>query len=415
MKILLVTEKYWPEVGAAPSRLENLAEGLKECGCEVDVLTALPNYPQGRIFDGYRGKLYKSEEHKGVNLFRYWIYATVSSNPLSRIINMFSFGIVIWLFALRFKLIKEYSYIIIQTPTLVAASSAMFLFKKIFHKKCILNISDIWPLTAVDMGVMQQSSWSYRFMSCLERFLYKNADGIMGQSEEILNYVEWKVNNSKESSPTLDIWESKIWKKNRKLFLYRNLQRYNIEIKCKERKEPLKFVYSGLLGVAQNVYGLVENIPWKTLNVEFHIIGGGKQMEEINRFISEHPDCNVFVHGFVPKEEIPERLRDMNVSIVPLVTRIRGAFPSKIFDLLPQGIPVLFCGEGEGATFIKENEVGYASVPGDYMSLIDNIKIMISMSDEEYNKMSNRCIKVSQEELDFNKQMHDCYNWFMCL
>ena len=52
MRILLVAERYYPEVGAAPSRLTNMAEGLRQQGAEVDVLTSLPNYPKGKIFDG---------------------------------------------------------------------------------------------------------------------------------------------------------------------------------------------------------------------------------------------------------------------------------------------------------------------------------------------------------------------------
>ena len=73
MKVLLVAERYWPEVGAAPSRLANMAEGLKAQGCEVDVLTSLPNYPTGKIFNGYRGCVSKHAVHGGVDLFRYWI------------------------------------------------------------------------------------------------------------------------------------------------------------------------------------------------------------------------------------------------------------------------------------------------------------------------------------------------------
>lgn len=107
MKILLVTERYWPEVGAAPSRLANMAEGLKNLGNDVDVLTSLPNYPKGRIFDGYRGRICKEESRNGVNLIRYWIYATVSKSPIARILNMFSFAIMIWLFAFRRKLIRS--------------------------------------------------------------------------------------------------------------------------------------------------------------------------------------------------------------------------------------------------------------------------------------------------------------------
>ena len=56
MKILIVSFYYSPELGAAPSRITNMAEGLKSQGAEVDVLTSLPNYPQGQIFEGYRGR-----------------------------------------------------------------------------------------------------------------------------------------------------------------------------------------------------------------------------------------------------------------------------------------------------------------------------------------------------------------------
>ena len=189
MKVLLVAERYWPEVGAAPSRLANMAEGLKKQGCEVDVLTSLPNYPKGKIFDGYRGCLSKHEVHGDVNLFRYWIFATVSRNPVFRILNMYSFAIMIWLFAFKRKRIKSYDCVIIQTPTLVVAKSAMKLFKGLYGKKCALNVSDIWPLTAVDMGAMKKCSRSWKYMAGLEKYLYKKSDGVLGQSEEILNHI----------------------------------------------------------------------------------------------------------------------------------------------------------------------------------------------------------------------------------
>ena len=95
MRILLVTERFWPEVGAAPSRLANMAEGMMAEVNEVDVFTSLPNYPKGKIFDGYRGSFSKKETYKNINLFRYWIYATTSRNPIARVLNMFSFAFII--------------------------------------------------------------------------------------------------------------------------------------------------------------------------------------------------------------------------------------------------------------------------------------------------------------------------------
>lgn len=416
MKILLVAERYWPEVGAAPSRLANMAEGLKRQGCNVDVLTSLPNYPKGRVFEGYRGCVSKREVRNDVDVFRYWIYATVSRSPVARVLNMFSFAVMIWLFAFKRKRIKGYDCVIIQTPQLVVAASAMRLFKGLYGKKCVLNVSDIWPLTALDMGAIAKDSRSYRFMEKLERYVYRKADGVLGQSEEILNHVRCKMLEVRGEVSGLDpdseeVLGSKMWQEDKRLFLYRNLQTYQMDCNHKTKGYVLKLVFSGMLGVAQDVAGIVKNVPWKELGVEFHIFGGGKQYDEIVAWCKAHPDSGVTAHGFVPKEEIAGRLASMDASIVPLATRIRGAFPSKVFDILPQGLPILFCGGGEGAQFVSSYEVGYVSTPGDYVALIENIKKLRDMSDADYEAMSTRCITLSKQELDFEKQMTACHEW----
>ena len=90
MRVLIVSFYYEPEIGAAPSRITNLAKGLKEQGVDVDILTCLPNYPQGRIFDGYRGRFSMQDNIDGINIYRYWTYATVSKNAIKRVLAMFS-------------------------------------------------------------------------------------------------------------------------------------------------------------------------------------------------------------------------------------------------------------------------------------------------------------------------------------
>ena len=132
MKTLIVSFYYFPELGAAPSRITNMAEGLQKEGMEVDILTCLPNYPKGKIFDGYTGKFYLSEKLNGINIFRYWTFATVSKNPLLRILNMLCFSFLLWCFAWKRKRINSYDTIIIQSPPIMVAYSAMVLFKKIF-------------------------------------------------------------------------------------------------------------------------------------------------------------------------------------------------------------------------------------------------------------------------------------------
>ena len=391
MKILLVSFYYRPEIGAAPSRIANMADGLRRQGCVVDVLTCLPNYPKGKIYEGYCHRAYIREQEKSGDIYRYWTYATVSKNPILRAWGMCSFSVMMWAFAFKAKTIRSYDLVIVQSPPLFVSTSAILLFKCLYKKKMILNVSDLWPLSAVELGAMRKGGLLYNIFSKMERFIYRKSDGILGQSKEILEHI------SGFESPD-------------KKLLYRNLQHYNVAMKPKKKNTPMKIVYAGLLGVAQNILGIIENIDFKKCGVEFHVYGGGNQTKEIESYIANH-NSNVFYHGYVAKEKMALEMANYDVSIVPLATRIKGAVPSKLFDLLPMGIPVLFCGGGEGARIVKEYNVGLVSEPGDYEALRDNIKKLQILSDFEYMKLSENCLNASNSDFDFDLQMTRCYDF----
>ena len=353
MKILLVSFYYYPELGAAPSRITNMAEGFIAEGAEVDVLTCLPNYPKGRIFDGYRGRLYKKEKTGKGTIFRYWTYATVSKNPIARAWGMISFALMMWLFAFKIRTIRSYDRVVIQSPPLFVSCSGIMLFKCLYRKKTILNISDLWPLSAVELGAMKEGSKMHRIFAAIERFIYRKADGIFCQSNEIIRHID---------------------------------------------------------GVAQDILGIIKNVDFKGLGIEFHLYGGGNQAKEIEEYISQH-DCNVEYHGYVEKSRMADELSKYDASIVPLAVRIKGAVPSKIFDILPIGLPVVFCGGGEGAEIVKDYGVGYVSTPGDYKALTENVKKLQSLTDEEYRELTARCIHAAKTDFDFASQMSKAYDF----
>ena len=395
MKVLVVSLYYYPEFGAASSRITNMAEGLHKQGAEVDVLTCLPNYPKGRIFDGYRGRYSKKENINGIDVYQYWTYASTSKNPFLRILGMCAFGLTLWSFAFKRKKIKSYDRVIIQTPPLIVAFSAVLLFKCLFKKKVVLNISDLWPLSAVELGAVKKGSFMYKLMAWMEKFIYKHSVAIQGQSKEIVRHVD-----------TFEASKSK--------FLYRNLQHdINVPIPHIERK-PFKIVYAGLLGVAQDILGLVEKIDFKSMGAEFHIFGGGNQAKKIESYLKEHETGAVY-HGFLDKKDMVKELVNYHASIVPLAVRIKGAVPSKIFDLLPVGVPILFCGGGEGAEIVKEYQIGLVSNPGDLDALKANIQSMIDMSDKEYDVLKSNCLSASKTDFSFGEQMKKYYDFLVSL
>lgn len=389
MKILVVSFYYEPEIGAAPNRITNLVHGLQQQGNTVDVLTCLPNYPKGKIFEGYRHRFSMKEQTGNGSIFRYWTYATVSSNVFKRALAMLSFSVVFWFFGFHFKRIRQYDSVIVQTPPIFVACSAVTLFGKLFRKKVFLNVSDLWPGSAIELGYLDSSSRTCRMLYSMERFIYRNSVAVIGQSDEILARVR-------------ELYPEKT------TFLYRNLSPNMPD--CSERQtasahDKLKIVYAGLLGVPQDILSLIRNVDLSKYGAELHLYGGGNQASEIKDEIESGKAANVFYHGILSKSDMNMALTEYDISLIALSKSIHGAVPSKIFDILPMGLPILFAGDGEGARIVEENGFGLVSQPSDFKSLANNISRFSTMCVEEKKTYSDNCRKASEDKFNFQKQM----------
>jgi len=173
----------------------------------------------------------------------------------------------------------------------------------------------------------------------------------------------------------------------------------------------IKIVYAGLLGVAQDIKSLIQGIDFKKLDAELHLYGGGNQKEDIKGYIARCPDRGVFFHGYVEPTELREVLKQYDAALIPLATYIKGAVPSKIFDTLPLGLPILFCGDGEGAEIVRKYQVGFVSPPNDEKGLRDNILRLSQMTEQDRKMIGEREKKVAREEFDFEKQMDKCHQF----
>ncbi|MEZ5428766.1 MAG: glycosyltransferase family 4 protein [Pyrinomonadaceae bacterium] len=352
MKFLILTQYYPPEMGAPQTRLSELAAGLKDLGWKVGVVTAMPNYPKGKIFEGYTGKFSVKESKDDIAIKRYWLYPSNSARALPRIISMLSFSFTA-LFSVFFVRKFKPDYIFVESPPLTLGFSGWLL--AIFSgSRFVFNVSDLYPLSAKELGIIDEG-FLYKSIELLEKFLYRRATFCSGQSREIVDYIKKKGA--------------------KKTLLFRNgvnFKRFE-GTSGEKRNGKIRLVYAGLLGVAQGIFEICRNVKFGDLNVEFHIYGAGAERDLIENFVSENPDSNVFLHPVVNKQEIPAILKSFDGTIIPLKKNIYGAVPSKIYEAMAAGLPIIYSGEGEACGIIEENQVGWISPASDYRKLEHNI------------------------------------------
>lgn len=384
-EILIISNYYPPEKGAAANRIEQLALKLHQNNYKVSVICPLGNYPKGELFPEYRGKFSVNESRDNIAVKRLWIYPSVSKNLVVRIISVLSFSLSLFFYLLFKKTPKK---VVVQSPPLLLSFISVFVLS-LKNKKIILNISDLWPLAAIELKALKEGSFSHKFSLFLERFIYKKATLIIGQSNEIITHVK-------------SLFPEK------KCYLYRNFPDHKVEnfdLKFEE-SQPIKIFYAGLLGIAQGVLELSEKLDLDGLKIELHIFGDGAEKSQIEALLSSEKGKHIFFHGMMERNELHEKLKTFDITIVPLKVRIYGSVPSKIFEYGALGFPILYFGGGEGETIVEENNMGWIASVENYDQLNHEIQKISKMSKSELFEMKKRIFIKSEINFNLDNQMN---------
>ena len=383
-EILIISNYYPPEKGAAANRIEQLALKLHQNNYKVSVVCPLGNYPKGALFPEYKGKFSVTENRDNITVKRLWIYPSVSTNLIVRIISVLSFSLGLF-FYLLFK--KTPQKVVVQSPPLLLSFISIFVLS-LKNKKIILNISDLWPLAAIELKALKKDSFSHKFSLFLERFIYKKATLIMGQSNEIIAHVN-------------------VLFPDKKCFLYRNFPDHKVAISnlVANPNQPIKIFYAGLLGIAQGVLELCEKIDLNGLHIELHIFGDGAENHQIEQLILTRKDQKIFFYGMMERKNLHEKLKYFDIAIVPLKTRIYGSVPSKIFEYSSLGFPILYFGGGEGETIVQNNNLGWVARVEDYQDLNEKLKLISNLSRLELDSMKKRIFEDTKEIFNLVYQM----------
>lgn len=331
MRILIYSYNYHPEpIGIAPLMTE-LAEGLVKRGHEVRVVTAMPNYPERRIYPDYRGKPYTVEERNGVIVQRCYVWIRPKPGLVTRTMLDGSFVIMSFLQALR----GWQPDIILYTSPSLPAAVPVALLKLIYRCPTVLNLQDILPEAAVQTGLLSNPI-AIRVFETLEKFAYRTATQISVIAEGFrTNLLGKGVPDSKMT--TICNWVD--------VNFIRPLPKYENQFRHEHNLgEKFVVLYSGNIARTQGIRTVIRAAAelQDIDDIVFVIVGEKSQLSDLNQLKQELGVENVLLRPFMPRPQLPEMLAAADVGLI-MQKRNVVCFnmPSKTQVLLASGRPII--------------------------------------------------------------------------
>ena len=354
LRVTFLTHYFPPEVGPAQTRLHELAKRLIAAGETVTVVTGFPNYPTGEIFPGYRGKRFMVDSVDGIRVLRTWVFATRSRGFIGRLLNYFSFPVFSLLAVRR---LGPTDIIYVQSPPLFTGLAALW-FSRLKRAPFIFNVSDIWPQSAVELGVLK-NRLAIRLAEWLEHHIYRRATRITVPTPGILERL------AARGVPR------------DKIFLLTNgvdTAAYNVTSPDRELAQRLGldghkvFMYAGLHGLAQGLDVILEAAKLtRNPDVLYVLVGDGANKPALVAKAQAEGISNVRFLPIQPTSTLPALLNLVYATVIPLrrLDLFKAALPSKLFDSMAAGRPIVAPLWGEAAALVEAAACGLVVEPED--------------------------------------------------
>jgi colanic acid biosynthesis glycosyl transferase WcaI len=353
LRVLIVTQYFWPE----NFRINDLAEGLRDKGHEIAVLTGKPNYPSGRFFAGYGFFKRSKDSYHGIPVTRVPVIPRGAGTALRLAVNYISFAVFASLLA-PFRYRGKPDAILVYEPSPITVGLPALLLKKIHGAPIFFWVQDLWPESLSATG-MVRSAWTLRLVERLVRFIYKHCDRILVQSRTFvepikrmgveIDRIEYLPNSAEE--------------------LYQPMVVTDAAPEGVSLPNGFRVMFAGNIGAAQDfetILGAAEKLKSYS-DIRWIVLGDGRMAagvkEEVNR---RGLNEIVYLLGRYPVETMPRFFALADAMLVTLRKDPIFALtiPSKVQSYLACGRPIVAALDGEGARIIDEAGAGL-SVPAE--------------------------------------------------
>jgi colanic acid biosynthesis glycosyl transferase WcaI len=356
MHILVLTQYFHPEFGAAAIRLKRLTAHFVRAGHRVTVLTGMPNYPEGIIRAPYRGRLtLRERDESGVEVVRAWVFASPSKRARARLLNQASF---LAASALRGLTLSQPDVLYVESHPLFATLSGGWLAAR-FRAPILLNVSDLWPESAVATGALHADSTIVKVAARVERWAYDRAAHIVAMTRGVYDGV------------------LAVHPQPGRVSLIRNaadLDRFAPAAPEKRAQaravlglgEAFTAVHVGNMSLTYDFEPILHAAA-RLPDARFLFAGGGSQAEAVSAAVASRGLANVTLLGVLPHERMPDIWAAADLSLIALADHsvAGGTLPAKLYESLATGTPVVAAIRGEGAALVHESGGGLVTPIGD--------------------------------------------------
>ena len=373
MTVLFLTDNFPPEVNAPASRTyEHACEWVKK-GVRVKVITCNPNFPKGKIYDGYKNRLFKKEIIDGIEVIRVWSYIAENKGFSKRILDFTSYALMAFFVGLFIKA----DVIIGTSPQFFTAVSAKYL-SILKRKPWIMEVRDIWPESIAAVNSIKRTSQTYKFLERLEISLYKSANNIVVVTDSF-----------KKQLSERGIFESKIHvvKNGVNLSSYKPQEKEDKILKQLRLENKFVVSYIGTLGSAHALGFILECLKdVDDPNIHFLILGEGSERLTLIEKAKELKLTNVQILSSVSKSEVKKYINISDVALVNLKksNTFLSVIPSKIFENVAMQKPILLGVDGEARSIVEHYKVGLFFEPENKSDFLNKLSLIKNFNSKEY-------------------------------
>lgn len=372
MKVLLVTQYFHPE----NFKSNDVAFELARRGYDVTVLTGLPNYPKGRIYDGYGVFRKRTEVIDGVKIYRTLVIPRGDGGGVRLALNYLSWAFIASVWAFFMAIFRRYDAVIVHETSPITQGFPALVVKSIQRIPMYFWVLDLWPESLQAAGNINNRP-ILGFFTWVTRLMYRNSDKILmssnGFRKSILNKGDFE-----DKLVYFPNWAEDIFNE-------------NLECNIPELPEGFKVMFAGNVGEAQDFENVMKAaLLLKDTEVRIIIVGDGRKKEWIDRYVCEnHLEDVVHMMGRYPLESMPSFFSQADVLFLSLKDDyiFKLTTPAKLQAYMASGKPVLAMIDGDARLLVEDSACGLACRAGDAKAFADSVRRMMQMPEEELRKL----------------------------